>query len=373
MSGKQPSIKYPRRVVIRFFMRLLGRILMALLTRTTITGRENLPKRGPLILVGNHVAIVEVMMMALHVPWQVELIGTGDIPIDPRIAWLAKLWGYIPVNRGSVDRDEMRLPIDILNQNGYVGIFPEGGVWENSLRKARTGVAWLSYHTQTPILPIGFGGMRGALQAALAFKRPHLTMNIGHLIPAIDLKVEGMSRKEALQHGANSVMAQVADLIPDEEKRSWRFVQNERFDFKIVLRHIDGKGVVQETERTVSNPQALGKFFHRPVLLDVMVRNMKMLQVKPLQHLEREQPAQRIAQATQNALQFLDENPQFLNYRFGYDEATAMYQGIRELLAIAREAAENGYDMKITPIRRYRDAATDHEITQVIPGAMHEV
>lgn len=372
MSEKQP-FKYPRRVVIRFFMRLMGRILMAILTRTTITGRENLPKKGPLILVGNHVAIIEVMMMAVHIPWQIELIGTGDIPIDPRFAWLAKLWGYLPVSRGSVDRDEMRFPIYILKQDGYVGIFPEGGIWENSLRKARTGVAWLSHHTQTPILPIGFGGMRGALKAALRFKRPRLVMNIGHVMPPVDLTIEGMSRKEALQYSANMVMAQVSDLIPDEEKRSWKHVQNERFEFKVILRHIDGSGKTLETERTVTNPEALGKFFHRPVLLDVMVRNMKMVQVKPLQHLEKEQPAQRIAIATQNALQFLDENPQFLNYRFGYDEASAMYQGMRELLAIALEAAENGYDMKIVPIRRYRDPATDDEITQVVPGAMHEM
>src|SRR5262245_13358560 len=220
MSENKLPFTYPRRRVIRFVLRLLGRILMAVLTRTTITGLENLPKKGPLILVGNHVAIVEVMMMALFVPWQIELIGTGDIPIEPRIAWLAKLWGYLPVSRGSVDRDEMRFPIYILKHDGYVGIFPEGGIWENSLRKARTGVAWLSHHTQTPILPIGFGGMRGALEAALHFKRPHLTMNIGHVMPPVNLAIEGMSRKEALQHSANMVMAQVSDLIPEEEKRS---------------------------------------------------------------------------------------------------------------------------------------------------------
>lgn len=366
------SIKYPRRVVIRFFMRLIGRFLMALLTRTTITGRENLPKGGPLILVGNHVAIVEVMMMALHVPWQIELIGTGDIPIDPRFAWLAKLWGYLPVNRGSVDRNEMRLPIDILKQNGIIGIFPEGGIWENSLRKARTGVAWLSHHTQTPIVPIGFGGMRGALKAALRFQRPRLVMNIGHMMPPVDLRIEGVSRKDALQQSADAIMAQVASLIPEDEKRSWKQVQNERFDFKVILRYIDGSGVPQEMERTVSKPQALGKFFHRPVLLDVMARNMK-LPVRALQQLNQEHPAQRLADAILTARQFLDENPQFLNYRFGYDEASAMYQGVTELLGIAREAALNGWDMQIVPIRRYRDPETDDEVTQLAPGALQEM
>ncbi len=365
-------IQYPRRVVLRFFMRLLGRLLMRVLTRTTIIGRENLPKGGPLILVGNHVAIIEVIMMALYVDWPVEIIGTGDIPIDPRFAPIAKLWGFLPVNRGSVDRDEMRMPIDVLRQNGVVGIFPEGGIWETNMKKARTGVAWLSYHSQAPVVPIGFGGLRGALQAAMAFKRPEIVMNIGKPMPAVNVKIEGMSRKQALEYSANNIMAHVEALIPESEKRGWKQVQDESFDFSIVVSGPDGSGGVEEVEKAVMHPIGLGKFFHRPVILDVMVRNMN-LPVKPLQQLGQEHDAHRLADALDVAIGFLDDNPHFLSYRFGYQQADDMYSGVVELRDIVRDAEGKNQQITLRPVRRYRKQDSPDEIMEIVPGVMHEM
>jgi 1-acyl-sn-glycerol-3-phosphate acyltransferase len=371
-NTKPYALTYPRRVVLRFFMRLAGRLLMRLLTRTTIIGRENLPKGGPLILVGNHVAIMEVIMMALYVDYPIEMIGTGDIPIDPRFAWMTGLWGFIPVRRGSVDREEMRLPIDVLKQGGVVGIFPEGGIWETKMKKARTGVAWLSYHANAPVVPIGFGGMKGALGAALSLRRPALVMNIGRPMPPVSVRVEGMSRKEALEFAANNIMAHVEALIPEAEKRDWQQIQDESFDFTIVISSRNRAGQTFEEEKAVMHPKGLGKFFHRPVILDVMARNMN-LPVRPLQELAKEHDAARISEALDVAIGFLDENPYFLSYRFGYDEARDMYAGVVELRDIAREAAAHGQQITLRPRRTYRRAGDNAEITEIVPGVMHEM
>jgi 1-acyl-sn-glycerol-3-phosphate acyltransferase len=99
------TIPYPRKVIIRHFLRFLGRLLLPLLARVTITGRENFPRKGPVILAGNHVAFLEVALMVVYPPYLVELIGTGDIPLDPTFAPLAHLYGFIPVNRGNLDRN----------------------------------------------------------------------------------------------------------------------------------------------------------------------------------------------------------------------------------------------------------------------------
>ncbi len=361
------TLIYPRRRILRFFLRLVGRFLMSLLARPTIVGYENLPKGGPLIVVGNHVAIVEAIMLALYVPWTIEIIGNGDIPMDPRYAWLTHLWGFIPVKRGSVDRDEMRLPLDVLKQDGIIGIFPEGGIWENRMKKARTGVAWLSYHANAPVVPIGFGGMQGALQGALSFKRPRLVMNIGKVMPPVSGKIEGMSRKEALEYGANNIMAHVEALIPEEEKRSWRQIQDERFDFRFIIH--EGLG---DRELPVLHPKGLGKFFYRPVILDVMARNMN-LPVHALQQLEREHHAATLAEAAEVALKFLDDNPHFLSYRFGYQEAADMYAGIAELRDLTRQAAAQGQRVTLQPIRHYRREGDEREITETQPGMMHKM
>jgi|SRR5690349_8591092 len=172
MASESLSIRYPRYVVRRAILRFLGYGLLRLLTRVRITGYENIPRKGPLILVGNHVAMLEAVMMVLCTPFQTEIIGNGDIPFDPKYSWAVQLWGIIPIQRGTMDREALNVALDVLKQGGIVGIFPEGGIWESTAKKSKTGVSWLSYQAGAPILPIGFGGIDGALGAAFKLKRP---------------------------------------------------------------------------------------------------------------------------------------------------------------------------------------------------------
>ncbi len=361
----QYTIRYPRRVVVRFLMRFIGGILLRLLTRPQVSGLEHIPKSGPVILVGNHVAFVEVILMALYVPWQVEFIADWDIPFDPRFEWIINLYRVLPVNRGSTDRREMEVPLDVLKQGGVIGIFPEGGIWSTEMKRARTGVAWLSFHGNAPVLPMGFGGMRGALKAVSQLKRPRLVMNIGPLMPPVTGYIEGKSRKEALEDAANAIMAEVQALIPPEEKRDWNRIRDERFDFSMCTRSHDG----QEGEVAVTHREGLGRFFHTPVILDVMARNMH-LPVQPLQQLDTDPVT--IARAAEAALSFLDSHPQFLNYRFGYQMAQEMYAGVVELRDLARAAAANGQQVRLRPVHTYRNQQGE-EIVETTPAAMHEM
>lgn len=362
---EQYAVRYPRRVLVRAALRLLGRVLLRLFMRPEVHGLENLPKQGPVILVGNHVAIIEIAMMAVYVPWPVEFIATGDIPINPSFQRLVDLWQVIPVNRGSTSRQEMKPAMDVLRQNGAVGIFPEGGIWSTSMKQARTGVAWLSYHTNAPVLPMGFGGMRGALQAAMSFKRPRVIMNVGQLMPPVSGTVAGKSRKAALEDAANEIMAQVAALIPEEEKQGWNKIQDERFDFQLLLRTPQG-----EVEQPVAHPAGLGRFFHMPVILDVMARNMK-LPVQALQQLSEDPHA--VADAASTALSFFDTHPQFLSYRLGYREAQEVYEGVVELRDVARQAGAAGSQLVLRPIRQYRNGETGEEVIETSLRAMHEM
>jgi 1-acyl-sn-glycerol-3-phosphate acyltransferase len=109
-------------------MRSLGRALLPVLTRTTIRGQEHFPEGGPLLVVGNHVAAMEVVLMVVYAPWQIELLGPGDLPPPPWMHAVAGLYGYTPIRRGSADRDALRKALDVLEQGGVVGIFPGGGI-----------------------------------------------------------------------------------------------------------------------------------------------------------------------------------------------------------------------------------------------------
>jgi len=367
MTVQPVSIRYPRKPILRGTLRLMGRGLMSLLARPTVNGLENLPKSGPLILVGNHVAMLEAVMMVLYVPWLIELIGTGEIPMDPRYAPIINTYGYIPIRRGDMDREALTAALDVLKQGGVVGIFPEGGIWETAIKRGRTGVAWLSYQANAPIVPIGFGGVDGAIKAVTQFKRPRLAMNIGEVIPAVRSDVDGKSRKEALQESANMIMQRIEALIPDEDKRRWNRIKDERFELKLTLQKADGSAVFLPDELPLTRPDMLAKFFHRPLMLDVFARNLK-LPVQALQHLGTEHNPKGLADAAQAALGYLDTNPHFLTYRFGYDEGAAMQAGLIQLRDIGRWAEQHGYQLTVQPIRRYRKRGSEAEIVEDQPG-----
>jgi 1-acyl-sn-glycerol-3-phosphate acyltransferase len=349
------AFRYPRRILVRTLCRLIGKLILSLFSRTTITGIENFPRHGPIILAGNHVAFLEALLMVVYPPYLVELIGTGDIPMEPQFAWLTKLYGYISINRGNLDRTGLRAAANILNQQGVLGIFPEGGIWKPAAMQAQTGVAWLSHETQSPVVPIGFGGMRGAIQSMLKLQRPRLMMNVGPAIDPIQIHRTDISRKAALAEGAALIMERIHRLIPAEEREFAAMRFDECYQLQIKITSPDGSLIPIPQELLPVNGSELAKFLHQPVLLRVFTRNLKMPVVSPLQTPHRNQPARAIERAAQAVIDYLQVNRGFLIYRFGMDEGLLMEAGIIELRSLSSWAAKQGYFIDLNPIYTYTD------------------
>ena len=75
MTDPTTTIECPQRRLPRSTMRGVGRMLVAALTRTKTTGLDHFPQHGPLTVVGNHIAALEVVLMVICAPWQMEMIG----------------------------------------------------------------------------------------------------------------------------------------------------------------------------------------------------------------------------------------------------------------------------------------------------------
>jgi 1-acyl-sn-glycerol-3-phosphate acyltransferase len=358
----QNKMKFPRRRFIRYPMRLLLQILMPLLANSQVTGKENFPENGPLIVVGNHTAAMEVVMMGYHAPWFIEFMGSIDIPHENFIAAIINAYGFIPVFRGNVTPSSMKAGLDVLEQNGILGIFPEGGIWEPSIRRAQSGVAWLSFHAQAPILPIGFGSMQGALKEIFTFQRPTLKMNVGQVIPPVQA-ASGKSRKQHFQDEANRIMDAVWKLIPEEDRVQEETIKNERFELLVDVQKQDGSKIEIPPEVKIQHDTALSKFTHRTTLINNFILNMNMPEVAPLTRLVDQPGIEEIITATRAILNHLEhDNPYYFTYRYGQRDGKAMQQGIDELHELALWVRENNLRLKVTPIRRFKVIATGEEV-----------
>ncbi len=365
------TISYPRRRVQRALLRGMGRLILPLAFDIEINGRENFPKHGPLLVVGNHTAAMEAVLMAVYTPWQVEMLGAADIPHETITQIMSGAYGFIPVNRGNFDRQALVKSLDVLRQGGFIAIFPEGGIWDAGRMQAHTGVAWLSYRAEAPVLPIGFSGTKGALGAAMRLERPRITMRVGEVMRAASLQ-EGRSRKASFQAYATEVVEAIRALLPPEDPARKSKVTNERFELRVALRRQDGSPAMCPDDLRIQHARPLAKLLHRPAILKIFTSNLD-LPTEPLQNLACEPESAAILEAVQAILTYLEEeNPYLLTYRLGAQEAEAMRLGLKELEALAGWASENGLRLKLTPIRRYTSPDQGEEVVQVEQGSFQD-
>lgn len=353
---------YPQKPILRSFLRFIGRAVVPPLTKLDIKGKENLPTEGPVILVGNHTGALEVVLMTVYAPQIVEYVGSMDIPHEPFIAAFINLYGIIPILRGQTSRASMNKALDVLRQDGFLGVFPEGGIWEPAIHAARTGVAWLSYHAQAPVLPIGFGSTRGALNKVARLQRPALQMNIGKLIPPVTVP-PGKPRKVHFQDAANAIMDAVWELVPEQVRQSELALLDERFEFLVDVIDADGVASPPPPSRVILHGDSLSKFIHRPVLFNNLRDNLN-LPIQTLLDLHNEPPLEDILLATNAILTYLKSiNPYYFTYRYGQIEGSAMQAGIQELHDLAVWANHAGMRLRLKPIYRYRTPDSNQEIT----------
>jgi len=109
MDSANPEFQYPRRRLVRAIVRRMTQAAFAVLCDLEIIGQENLPKQGPLLVVGNHFSFIDPVAMIRATPWPLEFVGGADNPSAPPIVrWIPKIWGRYNLVRGTGSRYALR-------------------------------------------------------------------------------------------------------------------------------------------------------------------------------------------------------------------------------------------------------------------------
>jgi 1-acyl-sn-glycerol-3-phosphate acyltransferase len=214
-----PEFQYPRRRLIRSVLQRLSHAAFAVLTDLRITGQENFPKEGPLLVVANHFSFIDPVAMVRATPWPLEFVGGFQMPNAPAsVTWIPKVWGYYPVFRGTGSRYALRAAEAVLAQGGVLGIFPEAGNWATVLRPPRPGAAFLAARTGARILPMGFDGLLDVFPRLRKGRRARVTVRIGKPFGPFHTKGRGRARRQQLEAIGHKIMRCIAELIPPEQR-----------------------------------------------------------------------------------------------------------------------------------------------------------
>ena len=107
----------------------------------------------------------------------------------------------------------MHASMAILEQNGFLVIFPEGGSWAQVLRPARPGTAFLVDKTDAKLLPVGLSGFFELFQTLKRGKRPKLEINIGPTYGPLHATGHGKVKREQLDQHGHTIMKSIATLL----------------------------------------------------------------------------------------------------------------------------------------------------------------
>ncbi|HUV16768.1 MAG TPA: lysophospholipid acyltransferase family protein [Pelolinea sp.] len=203
---------------LRRLLQFLARAAIKGLTDLEIEGAENFPKSGPLIMVGNHFSFIDPAAFISLAPWPMDFVGGAVTPHAPKIVrFLPRLWGYLPVYRGTGSTFALKEAQNILNKGGVLGIFPEGGAWAQVLRPARPGAALLTAETGAPLLPVGLIGLPKVFPALHKFRRAKVKFKIGKPFGPFKTSGSRYERRRQLDEIGNEIMRKIAELLPSEQ------------------------------------------------------------------------------------------------------------------------------------------------------------
>mgnify|MGYP006420998857 FL=1 len=106
---------------------IAGYLLFGWRYRLRVSGIENLPKHGPVLLLGNHISYIDFALIQWGTPRTIRFVVHDDYYRKPVFNWILRAVGAVSI-RPENSRNAMQSIVSLLNDDCVFGIFPEGHV-----------------------------------------------------------------------------------------------------------------------------------------------------------------------------------------------------------------------------------------------------
>ena len=239
--------------VLGWALLAIGQLISRIILRVDVVGAYNVPSQRPMIVISNHFSWFDAALITLYLPFRpVFMIAT-----ESQRFWFVRLFMAafqgIPIWRGGVDRNALRMALDMLAKQQSIAIFPEGGIdprraaqrargelvseeltndyshtsrLDAQLTYAQPGTAFLAVQSGVPILPVALIGTEQILNNLMQGRRTRVTVRIGHPFGplAVDKSMSRVERRQQLDEMSELIMANIAALFPPENRGPFRNV-----------------------------------------------------------------------------------------------------------------------------------------------------
>ena len=145
-----------------FMKNLVAGPLLRSTFRPWVTGLENIPAKGGVILASNHLSFIDSVFLPLLVDRNLVFLAKSDYFTGTGLkGWATKMFftatGMLPIDRsgGKASEASLNTGLRVLAEGRMLGIYPEGTRSpDGKLYRGRTGVARMILEGNVPVVPV---------------------------------------------------------------------------------------------------------------------------------------------------------------------------------------------------------------------------
>lgn len=145
-----------------FMKNLVAGPILKTAFRPWVTGHENIPKTGGVIMASNHLSFIDSVFLPLVMDRRISFLAKSDYYTARGFrGWFIKTFlkatGMIPIDRsgGKASEASLQTGLAVLAKGEILGIYPEGTRSpDGRLYRGRTGVARMILEGGVPVVPV---------------------------------------------------------------------------------------------------------------------------------------------------------------------------------------------------------------------------
>ncbi|HUT16311.1 MAG TPA: lysophospholipid acyltransferase family protein, partial [Anaerolineae bacterium] len=196
------------------------RFLLWLFVRVEFEGMERVPTKGPLMLIYNHIHMIDPLVLVALLPRYAVAIGKVEIFSWPVVGPLVRHYPTIPIRRGELDMAAVRQSLAVLKAAHALIIAPEGTrSVTDVLQPAKRGMILLAQETDALIMPVSVTGTPEFSQSLRRLRRVSVRYRFGR--PFRFAWPRGRLARGTMQQMADEAMYELARLLPAEMRGAY--------------------------------------------------------------------------------------------------------------------------------------------------------